>query len=50
MTAGCVAISALTLLVDIPIGTASSSAGLKVCVIAARIKKHKKIKKKIKKL
>ena len=46
---GCVSISAFASLVGIPIGITSSSIGLKICVIIARIKKYKSINKKIKK-
>ena len=47
---GCVPISAFASLVEIPIGIASSTIGLKICVITAAIKKFKsKIKKKRKK-
>ena len=43
---GCISISALASLVGIPIGIASSTAGLKTCVITAGIKKYKSIIKK----
>ena len=46
---GCVSISALASLVGIPIGITSSAIGLKISLIAARIKKHKSINKKNKK-
>ena len=45
-TTGCVFISAFTSLVGIPIGTASSAIGLKICVIAAGNKKYQSINKK----
>ena len=44
-----VSISALTSLAGIPIGTTSSSIGLKICVITAKIKKYKSMIKKKKK-
>ena len=37
---GCVSISAFDSLVGIPIGFASSTIGLKICVITAAIKKY----------
>ena len=43
---GCVSISAFASLVGIPIGIASSTIGLKICVITAEIKKYKSIIKK----
>ena len=43
---GCVSISAFALLVFIPIGIMSSTVGIKICAIAARIKKYKSIIKK----
>ena len=43
---GCVPISAFAFLVNIPIGIASSTIGLKICVITAGIKKYKSIIKK----
>ena len=44
---GCVSISAFASLVGIPIRTASSTKGLKICVITTAVKKYKsKIKKK----
>ena len=46
---GCVSISAFASLVGIPIGIASSTIGLKICVITAGIKKYKSINKKRKK-
>ena len=46
---GCVSISAFISLVCIPIGTTSSAIGLKICAIAAGIKKYKSIIKKKKK-
>ena len=48
---GCVSISIFPSLVGIPIGTASSTIALKICVITATIKKYKSllIKKKMKK-
>ena len=46
---GCVSISAFAYLVDIAIGITSSATGLKICAIAAGIKKHKPIIKKKKK-
>ena len=42
---GCVSISVFTSLVGIPIGVASSTMGLKICVITAEIKKYKLIRK-----
>ena len=38
---GCVSISAFASLIGIPIGITSSAIGLKICSIAARIKKYK---------
>ena len=46
---GCVSISAFASLVGIPIGIASSTIGLKICVITAGTKKYKSITKKKKK-
>ena len=46
---GCVSISALASLVDIPVGIASSAIELKICAIAAGIQKYKSIIKKKKK-
>ena len=43
---GCAFLSAFTSLFDIPIGIASSTIGLKICVITAGIKKYKSIIKK----
>ena len=43
---GCVSISAFASLVRIPIGIASSTIGLKICVITTGIKKYKSIIKK----
>ena len=43
---GCISISAFALLVFIPIGIMSSTVGIKICAIAARIKKYKSIIKK----
>ena len=43
---GCVSISAFASLVGIPVGIASSTIGLKICVITAGIKKYKSIIKK----
>ena len=40
---GCVSISAFVALVGIPIGIASSTIGLKICVITAGIKTYKSI-------
>ena len=37
---GCVSISAFASLVDVPIGIMNSSIGLKICAIAAGIKKY----------
>ena len=37
---GCVSISAFASLVGIPIGITSSTIGLNICAITARIKKH----------
>ena len=46
---GCISISAFTSLNGIPIRITSSAIGLKICAIAAGIKKHKSIIKKKKK-
>ena len=46
---GCISISALTSLIDIPIRITSSAIELKVCAITAEIKKYKSIIKKKKK-
>ena len=46
---GCVSISAFSSVADIPIGTGSSTIGLKMCAIAAGIEKRKSIIKKRKK-
>ena len=46
---GCVSISAFGSIVGVPIGIASSTIGLKICVITAGIKKYKSIIKKKKK-
>ena len=46
---GCVSISAFSSLISIPIGITGSGIGLKICAIAAEIKKHKLIIKKKKK-
>ena len=43
---GCVSISAFASLVGIPIGIASSTIGLKICVITTGIKKYDSEKKK----
>ena len=43
---GRVSISAFASIVGIPIGITSSKKGLKICVIAAGIKKHRSINKK----
>ena len=43
---GCVSISAFPSLVGIPIDIASSAVGLKICVIAAAMKRYKSITKK----
>ena len=43
---GCISISAFAFLLGIPIGIASSAIGLKLCVIAAGIKKYQPIIKK----
>ena len=43
---GCILISAYASLLSIPIGIASSAIGLKICAIAAGIKKYKSIIKK----
>ena len=45
----CISISALVSLLGIPIGITSSEIGLKICAIAAGIKKYKSIIKKKKK-
>ena len=47
---GCLSISAFVSLVGISIGITSSSVGLKICVITARVKKYKSLRKKKKKL
>ena len=47
---GCVSISAFASLVGIPIGIASSTIGLKICVLTAGIKKYKSIIKEKKKM
>ena len=46
---GCVSISALASLVDIPVGITSSAIELKICAITAGIQKYKSIIKKKKK-
>ena len=46
---GCISISAFASLVGIPIGNTSSAIGLKICEIAAGIKKYESIIKKKKK-
>ena len=46
---GCVSISAFASLVGIPIGIASSTIGIQICVITAGIKRYKSIIKKKKK-
>ena len=46
---GCISISAFASLLGIPIGITSSAIGLKICAIAAGIKKKKLIIKKKKK-
>ena len=46
---GCTSISTFASLIDIFIGITSSAIGLKVCTIAAGIRKHKSIRKKKKK-
>ena len=46
---GCISISDFTSLIGIPTGITSSAAGLKICAIAAGIKKYKSIIKKKKK-
>ena len=43
---GCVSISAFSSLVAIPVGITSSTIGLKICAITARIKKYNSIIKK----
>ena len=40
---GCISISAFTSVIGIPVGITSSVIGLKICAIAARIKKCKSI-------
>ena len=45
----CVSISAFVSLVCVPIGSASSAVGIKICAIIAGIEKHKSIIKKKKK-
>ena len=47
--AGCISISVFASLLGIPIGTTSFAIGLKLCAIAARIKKYKSIIKEKKK-
>ena len=49
MVIGCISISAFPSLVGIPIRITSSALGLKICAIAAGIKKYKSIIKKNKK-
>ena len=46
---GCISISAFASLIGIPIGITSSAIGLKICAIAAGIKKYKSIIKEQKK-
>ena len=46
---GCISISAFASLIHIPIGIASSAIGLKICAMAAGIKKYKSVIKKKKK-
>ena len=46
---GCISISAFASLIGIPIGITSYTMGLKICAIAAGIKKYKSIIKKKKK-
>ena len=46
---GCISIFAFASLVDIPTGIMSSTTGLNICAITARIKEHKSIIKKKKK-
>ena len=46
---GCISISAFASLIGIPIGITSSAIGLKICAIAAGIKKYESIIKKKKK-
>ena len=46
---GCISISAFASWLSIPIGIMSSVTGLKICSVAAGIKKHKSIIKKKKK-
>ena len=46
MITRCISISAVTSLVDIHIGIASSAIGLKICTITAGIKKYKTVIKK----
>ena len=43
---GCISISAFASLIRIPIGIASSAIGLKICAMAAGIKKYKSVIKK----
>ena len=43
---GCISISVFASLLGIPIGIRSSAVGLKLCVIAAEIKRYKSIIKK----
>ena len=47
--AGCISNSAFSTLLGIPIGIPNSAIGLKMCAIAARIKKYKSIIKQKKK-
>ena len=42
----CISISAFVSLIAIPVGITSSAVGIKICAIAARIKKYKSIIKK----
>ena len=46
---GCISISAFASLLGVPIGITSSVIGLKICAVAAGIKKYKSIIKKKKK-
>ena len=46
---GCISISAFASLLSVPIGISSSVIGLKICAVAAGIKKYKSIIKKKKK-
>ena len=46
---GCISISAFASLLGIPVGITSSAIGLKICAIAAGIKKYKSLIKKKKK-